>query len=74
MDYGTHRRRDAPSGRGTPCGTRTPAPRPSRVWLVTGAGRGLGRAFAEAALAAGDRVAGAARDVSPLDAWRSTPS
>ncbi|MFE7675887.1 SDR family NAD(P)-dependent oxidoreductase [Streptomyces albidoflavus] len=42
-------------------------PGPSRVWFVTGAGRGLGRAFAEAALAAGDRVAGAARDVSPLD-------
>jgi len=40
---------------------------PSRVWFVTGASRGLGRAFTEAALAAGDRVVGAARDVSPLD-------
>lgn len=39
----------------------------SRVWLITGASRGLGRAFAEAALAAGDRVVGAARDVSPLE-------
>src|SRR5687768_8026978 len=39
----------------------------SRVWLITGASRGLGRAFTEAALAAGDRVVGAARDVSPLD-------
>ncbi|CRK61447.1 Oxidoreductase of short-chain [Alloactinosynnema sp. L-07] len=39
----------------------------SRVWFVTGASRGLGRAFTEAALAAGDRVVGAARDVSPLD-------
>jgi NAD(P)-dependent dehydrogenase (short-subunit alcohol dehydrogenase family) len=39
----------------------------SRVWFVTGASRGLGRAFTEAALAAGDRVAGAARDISPLD-------
>ncbi|GHH35663.1 SDR family oxidoreductase [Lentzea cavernae] len=39
----------------------------SRVWFVTGASRGLGRAFTEAALAAGDRVVGVARDVSPLD-------
>ncbi|MEU7931630.1 SDR family NAD(P)-dependent oxidoreductase [Micromonospora echinofusca] len=38
-----------------------------RVWFVTGASRGLGRAFTEAALAAGDRVVGTARDVSPLD-------
>ncbi|MFG1778615.1 SDR family oxidoreductase [Micromonospora sp. NPDC049051] len=38
-----------------------------RVWFITGASRGLGRAFAEAALAAGDRVVGVARDVSPLD-------
>ncbi|MEV4462372.1 SDR family NAD(P)-dependent oxidoreductase [Micromonospora echinofusca] len=38
-----------------------------RVWFVTGASRGLGRAFTEVALAAGDRVVGAARDVSPLD-------
>ncbi|WP_063006486.1 SDR family NAD(P)-dependent oxidoreductase [Nocardia salmonicida] len=39
----------------------------SRVWFVTGASRGLGRAFAEAALAAGDRVAAAARTGSALD-------
>ncbi|MEU8301473.1 SDR family NAD(P)-dependent oxidoreductase [Micromonospora sp. NPDC048909] len=39
----------------------------SRVWFITGASRGLGRAFTEAALAAGDRVVGAARDTSPLD-------
>ncbi|MGK5629510.1 SDR family oxidoreductase [Streptomyces sp. URMC 123] len=39
----------------------------SRVWFITGASRGLGRAFTEAALTAGDRVVGAARDISPLD-------
>jgi NAD(P)-dependent dehydrogenase (short-subunit alcohol dehydrogenase family) len=39
----------------------------SRVWFVTGASRGLGLAFTEAALAEGDRVVGAARDVTPLD-------
>ncbi|RLP82670.1 SDR family NAD(P)-dependent oxidoreductase [Micromonospora sp. BL4] len=39
----------------------------SRVWFITGASRGLGRAFTAAALAAGDRVVGVARDVSPLD-------
>ncbi|WP_062428665.1 SDR family NAD(P)-dependent oxidoreductase [Herbidospora daliensis] len=38
-----------------------------RVWFVTGASRGLGRAFAEAALAAGDRVVGAARTLAPLE-------
>ncbi|MEU4779652.1 SDR family oxidoreductase [Micromonospora sp. NPDC023633] len=44
-----------------------PATAVPRVWFVTGASRGLGRAFTEAALAVGDRVVGAARDVSPLD-------
>ncbi|WP_439662384.1 SDR family oxidoreductase [Lentzea sp. HUAS TT2] len=39
----------------------------SRVWFVTGASRGLGRAFTEASLASGDRVVAAARDLSPLD-------
>jgi NAD(P)-dependent dehydrogenase (short-subunit alcohol dehydrogenase family) len=34
----------------------------SKVWLITGASRGLGRAFAEAALAAGDRVVATARN------------
>ncbi|MBV8534325.1 MAG: SDR family NAD(P)-dependent oxidoreductase [Alphaproteobacteria bacterium] len=34
----------------------------SRVWLITGASRGLGLALAEAALAAGDRVVMAVRD------------
>ncbi|MFF7242725.1 SDR family NAD(P)-dependent oxidoreductase [Embleya sp. NPDC008237] len=47
---------------------RNPTDRNPRVWFITGASRGLGRAFTEAALAAGDRVVGAARDVGPLAA------
>ncbi|MCI2420385.1 SDR family NAD(P)-dependent oxidoreductase [Saccharopolyspora sp. K220] len=39
----------------------------TRTWFITGASRGLGRAFTEAALAAGDQVVGVARDVAPLD-------
>ncbi|MFE2723568.1 SDR family NAD(P)-dependent oxidoreductase [Kitasatospora sp. NPDC059327] len=46
---------------------RTSAGRTARVWFITGAGRGLGRAFAEAALAAGDLVAVAARRTGPLE-------
>jgi NAD(P)-dependent dehydrogenase (short-subunit alcohol dehydrogenase family) len=38
-----------------------------RTWFITGAGRGLGRAFTEAALAAGDRVAATARRPEALD-------
>ncbi|MFD0898875.1 SDR family NAD(P)-dependent oxidoreductase [Actinomadura sediminis] len=38
-----------------------------RVWFITGASRGLGRGFAEAALERGERVVAAARDVGPLD-------
>ncbi|MGP4111729.1 hypothetical protein ACTWP5_12540 [Streptomyces sp. 4N509B] len=38
----------------------------NRVWFLTGASRGLDRACAEAALAAGDRVVAAARDLGPL--------
>jgi NAD(P)-dependent dehydrogenase (short-subunit alcohol dehydrogenase family) len=38
-----------------------------RTWLITGASCGLGRAFAEAALAAGDAVVAAARRTAPLD-------
>jgi NAD(P)-dependent dehydrogenase (short-subunit alcohol dehydrogenase family) len=38
----------------------------SKVWLITGCSRGLGRAFAEAALANGDPVAATARTISDL--------
>lgn len=39
----------------------------ARTWFITGAGRGLGREFARAALERGDRVAATARDVAALD-------
>jgi NAD(P)-dependent dehydrogenase (short-subunit alcohol dehydrogenase family) len=39
----------------------------SKVWLVTGSARGLGRHIAEAALAAGDRVVAGARRPEQLD-------
>ncbi|WP_329175097.1 oxidoreductase [Streptomyces sp. NBC_01477] len=39
----------------------------NRVWLVTGANSGFGRAITEAAVAAGDVVVGAARRVAALD-------
>ena len=38
----------------------------SKVWLVTGSSRGLGRAIVEGAVAAGDRVLATARDVTAL--------
>ncbi|MFF4180828.1 SDR family NAD(P)-dependent oxidoreductase [Streptomyces sp. NPDC001750] len=38
----------------------------TRTWFITGASRGLGRAFTEAALSAGERVVAAARDIDPL--------
>jgi NAD(P)-dependent dehydrogenase (short-subunit alcohol dehydrogenase family) len=38
----------------------------SKVWLITGCSRGLGRAFAEAALANGDQVAATARQIEDL--------
>lgn len=38
----------------------------SRVWLITGSSRGLGRALAEAVLAAGDNLAATARDPAQL--------
>ncbi|TCC41786.1 oxidoreductase [Kribbella speibonae] len=39
----------------------------SKIWLVTGSSRGLGRALTEAVLAAGDRVVGTARTPEQLD-------
>ncbi|WP_083508823.1 SDR family NAD(P)-dependent oxidoreductase [Arthrobacter alpinus] len=39
----------------------TESPRTSRTWFITGAGRGLGREFALAALEQGDRVVGTVR-------------
>jgi len=38
-----------------------------KVWLITGASRGLGRLWAEAALSRGDKVAATARDIKSLD-------
>jgi NAD(P)-dependent dehydrogenase (short-subunit alcohol dehydrogenase family) len=42
----------------------------SKVWLITGSSRGLGRAFTEAALAAGNQVVATARKVSDLDSLK----
>jgi len=44
----------------------------SRVWLITGTSRGLGRAFVESALAAGDQVAATARNIADLEALHET--
>ncbi|MGC4758436.1 SDR family oxidoreductase [Micromonospora trifolii] len=38
-----------------------------RTWFITGASRGLGRAFADAALDRGDRVVAAARTIAAAD-------
>ncbi|HEY3562539.1 MAG TPA: oxidoreductase [Kribbella sp.] len=39
----------------------------SKIWLITGSSRGLGRALTEAVLATGDRVVGTARRPEQLD-------
>lgn len=49
----------------------TTSPDPDRVWFVTGAGRGLGRAFVEGALGRGDRVVGTVRDDDALTDLRA---
>ncbi len=41
---------------------------PMKTWFITGASKGFGREWAEAALERGDRVAATARDSSALDA------
>ncbi|GAA4607440.1 SDR family oxidoreductase [Actinoallomurus liliacearum] len=46
---------------------RTPATSSSRTWFITGASRGLGRAFALAALERGDQVVAAARTIRAQD-------
>lgn len=43
-----------------------------KIWFITGAGRGFGRRFAEAALSRGDRVAATARDVGSLSEMEAT--
>ena len=44
----------------------------SKVWFITGSSRGLGRAFTEAALAAGEQVAATARNVDGLSELQRT--
>lgn len=39
----------------------------SKVWFITGAGRGFGRLWATAALQRGDKVAATARDIASLE-------
>ncbi|MGI5519352.1 SDR family oxidoreductase [Micromonospora sp. CA-259024] len=46
---------------------RTSSDAAPRTWLITGASRGLGRAFADAALDRGDRVVAAARTITKDD-------
>lgn len=45
----------------------------TRVWFITGAGRGLGRAFASAALERGDRVIATVRRPAALDDLEADP-
>src|SRR5262245_64716475 len=45
---------------------RTNAPMANKVWFITGASRGFGRHWTQAALRRGDLVAATARDLSAL--------
>lgn len=40
--------------------------KPSKVWFITGASRGFGRVWAEAALSRGDKVATTARKLESI--------
>src|SRR4051794_30730746 len=44
--------------------------RTSKVWFITGASRGFGRVWAEAALERGDKVAATARSIDSLAALK----
>src|SRR5260221_11144995 len=47
-----------------------PQPLSQRAWFVTGAAKGFGDVWTEAARARGDSVAAAARNIGPLDALK----
>src|SRR5215210_5943010 len=55
-------RSSSPQRRIAILGSMTQTHDPARVWLITGASSGLGRALAEAVLDAGHRVVATARD------------
>jgi NADP-dependent 3-hydroxy acid dehydrogenase YdfG len=48
-----------------------PRPISYKVWFITGASKGFGYVWTEAALARGDRVAAAARNIGSLDALKA---
>src|SRR5258708_7403313 len=47
-----------------------PQPISHKAWFITGASKGFGYVWTEAALARGDSVAAAARNIGPLDALK----
>ena len=46
----------------------------TKVWMITGAGRGSGAAIASAALAAGDRVVATGRDSQRVEKTLGRPT